>query len=507
MAMKLGTKLKISFVIISIIPTLLMSSVVALLGMWQVNDINSSYDMEIKDFTSLTNPAKLFGNIADKIFKDVEDVLENDVDKIESSEYVEEVNGKLLKKFSFMVVTKNDNVVYSGSDKNISDIIENLPSYSECVDMQNSFYVNGEKQYIVRYHTFTYSDKSQGVVFIFTGIDGIIPQLKVLFIELLIAMILIIFITGIILTIWIYSSVLRPMNRLTEATRKISEGDLDFTLEAEADDEFGKLCEDFDEMRKRLRQSTEDKIRDDEELKELISNISHDLKTPITAIKGYVEGIMDGVADTPEKMDKYIHTIYNKANDMDRLIAELTTYSRIDTNRMPYNFSKVNVDEYFNDCVDELAYELDSKNIKLTYFNYTDKDTIIIADSEQLKRVINNIVSNSVKYIGNKQGTLNIRINDEGDFIRVEIEDNGKGIESKDLPYIFDRFYRTDSSRNSNKGGSGIGLSIVKKIIEAHGGKIWATSRPGTGTAMHFVIRKYVENVVDTETERVNENE
>lgn len=484
-----------------------MLGVVILLGKWQVNDINSSYDTEIDDFTSLSNPIKLFGNMADKIFNDIEDVLENDADKMESAEYIEEVNGRLLKRFSFMAITKNDEAVYLGSEDDISDIIDRLPSYSECINMENSFYINGEKQYIVRDKTFRYSDGSEGVVFVFTCIDGIFPQLKLLFMELFIAMVIIVFITGIILTFWIYSSVLRPMNRLTEATRKISEGDLDFVLAAEADDEFGKLCEDFEEMRKRLKQSTEDKIRDDEELKELISNISHDLKTPMTAIKGYVEGIMDGVADTPEKMNKYIHTIYNKTNDMDRLIAELTTYSRIDTNRMPYNFTKVNVDEYFNDCVDELSYELGAKNIKLTYFNYTDKDTVIIADAEQLKRVINNIVSNSVKYIGSKQGTLNIRINDEGDFIRVEIEDNGKGIDSKDLPYIFDRFYRTDSSRNSNKGGSGIGLSIVKKIIEAHGGKIWATSRLGTGTAMHFVIRKYEENLIEADNGRNDGNE
>lgn len=504
--MKLGTKLKISFVIIAIIPTLLMCSVFAVIGMWQVKDINSSYDTELADFTSLTNPAKLFGNMADKIFKELTVTLEEDADKIESEEYVEEVNDKLKKRFSFMVVTKDDSLMYSGSENDISDIIEDLPSYDECVNMQSNFYVNSEKQYIVRNHTFKYNDDSKGVLFVFTGVDEIIPQMKVLFAEFLIAMVLIVFITGIILTIWIYSSVLRPMNRLAEATKKIADGDLDFTLEAEKDDEFGKLCRDFEQMRIRLKQSAEDRIRDDEESKELISNISHDLKTPITAIKGYVEGIMDGVADTPEKMDKYIHTIYNKANDMDRLIAELTTYSRIDTNRLPYNFSKVNVDEYFTDCVDELSYELDSRNIKLTYFNYTDKDTVIIADAEQLKRVINNIVSNSVKYIGRKQGILNIRINDEGDFIKVEIEDNGKGIDSKDIPYIFDRFYRTDSSRNSNQGGSGIGLSIVKKIIEAHGGKIWATSKPGTGTVIHFVIRKYIENIVEPDSERSKKN-
>ena len=93
---------------------------------------------------------------------------------------------------------------------------------------------------------------------------------------------------------------------------------------------------------------------------------------------------------------------------------------------------------------------------------------------------------------------MNIRINDDYDFIHVEIEDYGKGIATKDLPYIFDRFYRTDVSRNSNQGGSGIGLAIVKKIIEVHGGKIWANSKIDTGSKMHFIIRKYVEPEVET---------
>ena len=118
---------------------------------------------------------------------------------------------------------------------------------------------------------------------------------------------------------------------------------------------------------------------------------------------------------------------------------------------------------------------------------------MIIADPEQLRRVINNIVGNCVKYMDKQKGVLNIRVKDVGDFIQVEIEDNGRGIAQKDLPYIFDRFYRTDASRNSATGGSGIGLSIVKKIIEDHGGKIWATSKENVGTVMYFVLRKYQE--------------
>lgn len=202
---------------------------------------------------------------------------------------------------------------------------------------------------------------------------------------------------------------------------------------------------------------------------------------------------MDGVADTPEKIDKYIKTIYSKANDMERLINELTYYSRIDNNRIPYNFHRINVADYFGDCVEEVGMDLEQRDIQLNYSNLAAPDTVIIADPEQMKKVINNIISNSVKYMDKPRGVIDIRILDEVDSIRVEIEDNGKGIAQKDLGKIFERFYRTDASRNSAQGGSGIGLSIVKKIVEDHGGYIWATGREEEGTCMHFVLRKYIE--------------
>ena len=189
-------------------------------------------------------------------------------------------------------------------------------------------------------------------------------------------------------------------------------------------------------------------------------------------------------------MEKYIHTIYNKANEMDTLINELTLYSRIDTNRIPYHFDTVLANEYFDDCAKDLAMELESKNVD---FNYVESDVRIIADAEQMRRVIHNIIDNSMKYMDKAKAKINLRVKDAGDFIQVEIEDNGKGIAAKDLTNIFERFYRTDASRNSSKGGSGIGLSIVKKIVEEHGGKIWANSREGNGTTMCFVLRKYQE--------------
>ena len=299
--------------------------------------------------------------------------------------------------------------------------------------------------------------------------------------------------TALSIGLWIYRSIATPLVKLKKATQNIKEGNLDFVLEVEGDDEFSELCRDFEEMRKRLKESAEEKVLMDKENKELISNISHDLKTPITAVKGYVEGIMDGVADTPEKMDRYVKTIYNKTNEMDHLINELTFYSKIDTNRIPYTFSKLNVEDYFSDCAEEVGLELETRGIELVYANFVESGVQVIADGEQIRRVIHNIISNAIKYMDKPKGIIQIRVKDVGDFIQVEIEDNGKGIAAKDLPSIFDRFYRTDVSRNSSKGGSGIGLSIVKKILEDHGGKVWATSRLGIGTIMYFVLRKYQE--------------
>ena len=338
------------------------------------------------------------------------------------------------------------------------------------------------------------SDSSEIVYDISMGVSANSKtQVKLIARDLLFTATVILVFTALSIGLWIYRSIATPLVKLKKATQNIKEGNLDFVLDVEGNDEFSELCQDFEEMRKRLKESAEEKIILDKENKELISNISHDLKTPITAVKGYVEGIMDGVADTPEKMDRYVKTIYNKTNEMDHLINELAFYSKIDTNRIPYTFSKLNVEDYFSDCAEEVGLELETRGIELVYANYVESGVQVIADGEQIRRVIHNLISNAIKYMDKPKGIIQIRIKDVGDFIQVEIEDNGKGIAAKDIVYIFDRFYRTDVSRNSSKGGSGIGLSIVKKILEDHGGKVWATSRLGIGTIMYFVLRKYQE--------------
>ena len=159
---------------------------------------------------------------------------------------------------------------------------------------------------------FTFSDGSDGSIFIVTRTDQIFPQMRIMWQEMLLAIILILVFTSFALSFWLYRGVVSPLEQLKKATQNIKEGNLDFTVEGSSVKEINDLCEDFDEMRIRLKENAEEKVEFDKENKELISNISHDLKTPITAVKGYVEGIMDGVANTPEKMDKYIRTIYKQ---------------------------------------------------------------------------------------------------------------------------------------------------------------------------------------------------
>ncbi|MCI8280922.1 MAG: HAMP domain-containing histidine kinase [Lachnospiraceae bacterium] len=488
--MKLRTRLIISFCIIIFVPVMLTGITFWGFGQIQMKGIRQLYDGNTNPYELLLNSIRVLSHFTKADVEKLQKVAGEEPQKLEDLEYLAGINEELNEKYSFLVIRKGEEILYAGDQVTP----ESLPDFQEEEEGGSiGSYVDEDGKLLLKQIDFLYTDNTKGSMFIVTVTEKLLPEIKGMVTDMLLSIILILVFTAGMLVVWIYKGIFNPIRKLQIAAENIKDGNLDFTIEPENDDEIGALCQSFEEMRKRLKDSTEEKISNEKENKVLISNISHDLKTPITAIKGYVEGIIDGVADTQEKMDRYIRTIYNKANEMDTLINELTLYSQIDTNRIPYNFNRIHVSDYFEDCVEELTLDLETKGIGLAYFNYADENIRIIADPEQLKRVINNIVGNSVKYLDKQKGFINIRVRDVGDFIQVEIEDNGKGIAAKDLPYIFDRFYRTDTSRNSATGGSGIGLSIVKKIIEDHGGSIWATSKEHTGTIMYFVIRKYQE--------------
>lgn len=487
--MKLSTKLKISFAVLIIVPVFLFSVALILVASFKLKEIKRSYNADGTSYETLINPAALVSNICESEYRKLVDAADNEPYLFSDYDFMDEINTELKKRSSFLIVVKNTKCTYSGDERS-DDILAqiNKIDYNGGSDGA-AIYLENEQAIV---NIIGYGDNgNSGYAYVVMCINKLVPQMKRLIFDGIVGIVLILILTSGIFTTWIYKETVAPINKLKLATYNIKNGNLDFKMDVGGKDEIAELCRDFDSMRKRLLENAEDKVKIDNENKELIRNISHDLKTPLTAIKGYVEGIMDGVVDTPEKMDRYVKTIYNKVCDMDKLIDELTFYSKIDTDRVPYNFVCINVTDYFDDCVDEIGTELDAEGVKLSYSNEISRKTTIIADPEQLKRVINNIVSNSVKYRDKEQSAIDIRLTENRDNVFIDIEDNGKGIEPKDLPHIFDRFYRADASRNTAVGGSGIGLSIVSKIIEDHGGKITAESTPGVGTIMHISMIKH----------------
>lgn len=358
------------------------------------------------------------------------------------------------------------------------------------------FILNSPNLYLCNQKTFLV-DEQEVTITLLTYYGDYLHQFRQTIIRYIILIILIILILSTAISVLVYMQFVKPLVKLKGAVEEIGEGNLDVEIKIYPDrkDEIGELYRSFDDMRHRLSEMVELKIHYEAENRELISNISHDLKTPITTIKGYVEGIIDGVADTPEKQERYLKMIYNKANELDVLLNELSLYTNISNNAIPYEFHKVSVKDYFHDCMEEIQATLISNNMELVYKNYCHDHVRVVIDPDQLKRVINNIITNAIKYSDKEQGRVEIYIHETENEIKISISDNGQGIDEVSLPHIFDRTFREDSARSSS-GGSGLGLAICKKIVEEHGGAIWARSQKGHGTTISFTLKKYMEEEV-----------
>lgn len=489
--MKLKNKLIIGFFIMIVLPIILISATGRTIIGRQMNSIKESYDVESGTIEVLTNPIQIFNRVTRGVYNEIKLIALRSPEKLEDMGYINDLNTEIKNKYSFITVRRNGEFIYTGDEEKLSKVSNSLPEfgvYGSNVD--GGIYIGGKNPFLVKSQDFYFTDGAEGTILVITDLNVLVPQIKSIVIQAAIAFLIILSLTASVLILWIYRSILRPLNVLRIATNQIREGDLDYKVVSYSEDEIGELCNEFEKMRIRLKNLIEAQLKYEEDIKELISNISHDLKTPLTAIKGYAEGLSDGVADTKEKQEKYLRTISAKANDMSVLVDELSYYAKIDSDTVPYSFKGISLNEYFNDCIEDLKLDTEIKNTEIILNNYVDSSVYVVADAEQLKRVIHNIVGNSVKYLDKDKGLIQIRIGDIGEYVQLEIEDNGSGIGKDELPFIFERFYRADASRNSKKGGSGLGLAIAKKVIEDHSGQIWAESEPGKGTTIIFTLKK-----------------
>ncbi|MFC6333252.1 sensor histidine kinase [Paenibacillus septentrionalis] len=283
--------------------------------------------------------------------------------------------------------------------------------------------------------------------------------------------------------------IVKPIEQLKQSALQISNGELDSIIPEDANGELLELCRALEQMRVKLKESIYLQQKYDENRSFLISSISHDLRTPVTSIKGYIEGILDGVANTPEKQKQYLLTAQRKAALMNTMIEDLLLYSKLDLNQMPFNVKPVDFAAYVEHCVEENQALLEQQNVIVSLQADPISNRMVLLDAERFMRVFQNIIDNAIFYNDSNQPTITFMLRETYTSIILEIKDNGIGIKADEADHIFDRFYRSDRARKV-ESGSGLGLAIAKQIIEAHNGQIWASSQLNMGTSIFISLPK-----------------
>lgn len=312
---------------------------------------------------------------------------------------------------------------------------------------------------------------------------------------MLLGVLIVVFLTSRFLTRFVFRKIEQPLDILADGVHHIRDGNLDYQIEYESKDEFAPVCEDFNDMAKRLKESVALIQKQEQNRKELLAGISHDLRSPLTSIKAYSEGLLDGVAKTPESQKSYIQMIKTKAEDIDRMVAKLFLFSKMDLGDYPYYPETLNLEQEITSLVNVTAEEYAGKGLEIKVKELV-KGVEIYADPVQLRSVFANILENSLKHKDKEQGCVCVRSERHGNEVYISIEDNGPGVSEEALAKLFDVFYRSDPARNSPNKGSGLGLAIAAKAIARMGGSIEATNSTTSGLCM--VIKLPIQSKDET---------
>ena len=309
--MKAVNKVRLIYLPAIVLPIFVM--IVSIAGLSIGYSRINKADLSAGSFERFVNPLKTMNTETQGIFFELEDHVKKDPQIFDNEQYLNDLNERLKAKDSYLIVRKNGQIQYIGKKKVSDKLIHKLPSYgNKDSDADRGFFVSRPGNYLVKQQDFKYNDGGQGSVFIMTDLGTVLPHYRNIIIQVSCAVIGVLILTSTFLSWFMYREFVGPIRELKAGAERIKEGNLDNDVVINSGgEEIRELCNAFNEMRAELKDSIDARIVYEKQNRDLISNISHDLKTPITAIKGYVEGIMDGVADTPEKMDRYIKTVYN----------------------------------------------------------------------------------------------------------------------------------------------------------------------------------------------------
>ena len=439
----------------------------------------SGHDLLLENYQRLSEIKFQLINSEANISQNSPEVVEEESFQRHLQEQLARINGEVI-------IIKQEKVIFSSKNFSKIDVAKCLEAGN--IQGKSEPVLIGDVSYTIELINLKFKDGSQGSVLLLAPVDRAVANLKSFLVLSGVLFVLTFMLSNIVVSYQFSRSIIKPLQNLQSAAAQISRGNLDHPIVEEGDQEIQALCRDLELMRIKLKDAVYTQFKYEDNRKMLVSSISHDLKTPVTSIKGYVEGILDGIADTPDKRERYLKTISFKAQQVDQMIDDLLLYAKLDLNQIPFDFERTDIEEYLKLCLQESEPELDANNIRISFHNELhEKPQHVLLDRERMKRVIMNILDNSRKYISKDSGEIKILVRDTAASLIIELRDNGSGIEVGDLPYIFDRFYRSDAARSK---GSGLGLAIAKQIIEGHSGRVWAVSHGEEGASIMISLSK-----------------
>lgn len=281
---------------------------------------------------------------------------------------------------------------------------------------------------------------------------------------------------------------IKPMINLKQGLDEVTKGNYAVKVEYDLPNDLSIVIDSFNEMTAKLYESEKLQSEYEQNRKALIANISHDLKTPITAIQGYVEAFLEDTVNSAENKSKYLRIIHHNTIYVNKLIDDLFLFAKLDMQKLEFQYQNIKIQTFMDDLMEEYKLDFTERNIHIHYHNQLEEIAWISLDGKRFHQAINNIMNNAIQHGPAAELSIQVRLYRQNDFVCIDIQDNGPGIPLEKLPFIFDRFYRIHTERPKEAMGTGLGLAISKELVEAHGGKIIASSIENEGSCFTIML-------------------
>lgn len=433
-------------------------------------------DAVLRDFESLDN-AELDKNVS-KVWEVMKQADEAEWQQLEQD----------IRRYDYnLLVLKEDRIVYGDSKGHLKKIVEDFNSMEHTDSEPEIFYhqkstivgkyIEKNGSYVMAVH---FADEEWWI----SSFRNSFSTFFIAFLVIGAAAIGVLLLLSSFFTKKLSQKVMKPLDELVKGAKRIQDGNLKENIIYEGDEEFENVCNTFNAMQKAMLQNREQRLKDEKARTDMVTGISHDLRTPLTSIRGYIKGILDGVACTDEKKKIYLQTAYEATGEMDVLLQKLFDFSRLESGQMPFHMIKGDLSELIASYVALREVGLEGKQVEITFDKESEVLPDINMDIEQIRRIFDNLLENSMKYAEMIPLKIRIYIYEEESKVIMEWSDNGKGVPEEKLESIFERFYRCDEART--KKGSGVGLYVVKYIVEQHGGDVTAQNEDGLMLRLRF---------------------